>query len=157
MAWCCQATSQYLSQCWPRSLLPWLGHNELKQILKVLLQWNSTSVYTSWTYSTYHLELALGTFIRQFISACLVCHTSQEKISPIRIRKFMVPDIRCVPISHLWRPLCRGCKQIAHVLGNDCDIVFISLKSTENVERVTLSCSYWFTDTVTELLVAVKW
>ena len=43
---------------------------------KVLLQWNSTSVYTSWTYSTYHLELALGTFIRHFISACLVCHTS---------------------------------------------------------------------------------
>ena len=49
--------------------------------LKVLLQWNSTSVYTSWTYSTYHLELALGTFIRHFISACLVCHTSSEKIS----------------------------------------------------------------------------
>ena len=43
---------------------------------KVLLQWNSTSVYTSCTYSTYHLELALGTFICHFISACLVCHTS---------------------------------------------------------------------------------
>ena len=49
--------------------------------IKVLLQWNSTSIYTSWTYSTYHLELALGTFIRQFISACLVCHIYQEKIS----------------------------------------------------------------------------
>ena len=23
MAWCCQATSHYLSQCWPRSLLPY--------------------------------------------------------------------------------------------------------------------------------------
>ena len=44
--------------------------------LKVLLQWNSTSVYTSCTYSTYHLELALGIFICHFISACLVCHTS---------------------------------------------------------------------------------
>ena len=44
--------------------------------LKVLLQWNSTSVYTSCTYSTYHLELALGTFICHFISACLVFHTS---------------------------------------------------------------------------------
>ena len=43
----------------------------------------------------------------------------------------MVPDSRCVPISPLWRPLYRGCKQIAHVLGNDCDIVFISLKSTK--------------------------
>ena len=45
-------------------------------VFKVLLQWNSTSVYTSCTYSTYHLELALGTFICHFISACLVCHTS---------------------------------------------------------------------------------
>ena len=44
-----------------------------------------------------------------------------------------------------------------HVLGNDCDIVFISLKSTENVQQVTLSCSYCFNDTVTEVLVAVKW
>ena len=50
-----------------------MGHG---QHLKVLLQWNSTSVYTSCTYSTYHLELALGTFICHFISACLVCHTS---------------------------------------------------------------------------------
>ena len=37
MAWCCQATSHYLSQCWPRSLssymvsLGLLGHNELSQ------------------------------------------------------------------------------------------------------------------------------
>ena len=45
----------------------------------------------------------------------------------------MVPDSRCVPISPLWRSLCRGCKQITHVLGNGCDIVFIS-------------CSYCFTD-----------
>ena len=44
--------------------------------IKVLLQWNSTSVFTSCTYSTYHLELALGTFICHFISPCLVCHTS---------------------------------------------------------------------------------
>ena len=44
--------------------------------VRVLLQWNSTSVYTSCTYSTYHLELALATFICHFISACLICHTS---------------------------------------------------------------------------------
>ena len=32
MAWCRQATSHYLSQCWPRSLPPYgvtIGHNEL--------------------------------------------------------------------------------------------------------------------------------
>ena len=37
--------------------------------VKVLLQWKSALVYTSWTYSTYHLELALGTFMHHFISA----------------------------------------------------------------------------------------
>ena len=32
MAWCRQATSHYLSQCWPRSMSPYgvTGHNELK-------------------------------------------------------------------------------------------------------------------------------
>ena len=50
--------------------------------------------------------------------------------SLIHIRKFMEEDIS---ISPLWRPLCRGSKQITHVLGNDWDIVFISLKTTENV------------------------
>ena len=49
---------------------------EKKSRFKVLLQWNSTSVYTSCTYSTYLLGLALGTFMCHFTSACLVCHTS---------------------------------------------------------------------------------
>ena len=58
------------------NLFHWFLKYLRSEILKVLLQWNSTSVYTSCTYSTYHLELALGTFICHFISACLVCHTS---------------------------------------------------------------------------------
>ena len=59
-----------------RTFLPCNRDCPNKDSFKVLLQWNSTSVYTSCTYSTYHLELALGTFICHFISACLVCHTS---------------------------------------------------------------------------------
>ena len=50
-----------------------------KGAVKVMLHWKSTSVYTSWTYSSYHLELALGTFMLHFVSACLVWHTSWEK------------------------------------------------------------------------------
>ena len=37
------------------------------------------------------------------------------------------------------------------------DIVFISLKPIEKVQRVTLSCSCCSTDTVTKVWVAVKW
>ena len=84
---------------------------ELLPKFKVLLQWKSTSVHTSWTYSTNHPELALGTFMRHFVSARLVCHAYCEKISLIRIRTFTVPDSRGVSISPLWRPLCRGSKQ----------------------------------------------
>ena len=47
--------------------------------IKVLLQWKSTSVYTSWTYSMYHLELALDTCMRHFVSAWLLYHTFWEK------------------------------------------------------------------------------
>ena len=100
-------------------------------------------------------ELALGTFMCHFVSACMVCHTSREK----NISKFVFENSR-FQIAEAFQSLlcdCRGCKQIAHVLGNDCDIVFISLKSTGNVQRVTLSCSCCFTDTVTKGLVAVKW
>ena len=51
------------------------------RLIKVLLQWKSTSVHNSWTYSTNHPELDLGTFMRHFVSARLVCHTYCEKIS----------------------------------------------------------------------------
>ena len=51
--------------------------------LKVKLQWKSTSFYTSCAYSIYHHELALGTFIRHFVSTCLVCHTSWENSSKV--------------------------------------------------------------------------
>ena len=46
MAWCCQATSHYLSQCWPRSVSPYmasLGHNELK-----LCQVEHNNSWISW-------------------------------------------------------------------------------------------------------------
>ena len=70
MAWCCQATSHYLSQCWPRSLLPWLGHNELKQILKkdifciyiifICLNYQNTCPIT-FIFGRCHHSIAVGT------------------------------------------------------------------------------------------------
>ena len=57
-------------------------------VLKVQLQWKSTSVNISLTYSTYHLELAFDTFMRHFTSACLACRSSWEKyISKIVFEK----------------------------------------------------------------------
>ena len=56
----------------------------------------------------------------------------EKKYLEVRIRKFRVPDSRVVSISPLWQPLCRGYKQIAHVLGNDCDIVFFFLNQQKS-------------------------
>ena len=88
-------------------------------------------------------------------AVCLAIFLLGKYLS-IRIRKFTVSDGRDVSIAPLWRPLCRGCKKISHVLGNNCDIVFISL-SQQIVQRVTLPCSCCFIDTVKGILVVVKW
>ena len=46
MAWCRQATSHYLSQCWLRSMSP-LGHNGLSHILTAIpLLSHLSSIYT---------------------------------------------------------------------------------------------------------------
>ena len=42
MAWCCQATSHYLSQCWPRSLSPYSvtrPRNQMAQSICWYFQW----------------------------------------------------------------------------------------------------------------------
>ena len=80
-------------------------HNiPVRGMFKVLLQWKSTSVYTSWTYSTYYLELVLGTFMRHFASACLVCHASWESISRFVFynSQFQIAEA----FQRLWYRLC---------------------------------------------------
>ena len=47
MTWCCQATSHYLNQCWPRSLSPY-GVIRPKWVKKVWSEWNSTGT-KSWS------------------------------------------------------------------------------------------------------------
>ena len=93
--------------------------------LKVLLHWKSTSVYTSWAYSTYHLELALSTFIHHFISACLVCHTSWGK----NISKFVFENSRFQIAYSFQSLLCDG--RSAVVIKKSCTcwatIVILSL------------------------------
>ena len=47
MAWCRQATSHYLSQCWPNSMSPYgitLGHNELTTMQVLQEPWRRMSV-----------------------------------------------------------------------------------------------------------------
>ena len=42
MAWCQQATSHYLSQCWPRCVDNWGGLNKIPNILQMTF-WNARS------------------------------------------------------------------------------------------------------------------
>ena len=49
MAWCCQATSHYLSQCWPRSLSPY-GVTRPQWVKKML----SCLLRCVWSYQWHH-------------------------------------------------------------------------------------------------------
>ena len=56
MAWCCQATSHYLSQCWPRSMLP-LGVTRPQSV-------NSLSKWGIWQHRS-------GSTLAQVMACCL--------------------------------------------------------------------------------------
>ena len=76
------------------------------------------------------------------------------------ICKFVFENSRSHMAETFQSLLCDGrsvavVKKISHVLGNNCDIVFISL-SQQIVQRVTLPCSCCFIDTVKGILVVVK-
>ena len=63
--------------------------------------------------------------MRHFVSVCLVCHTSWENILKFVFEnsRFQIYSrgVSISPRAISDRPLCHGCKQIAYVLGNDCD------------------------------------
>ena len=50
MAWCHQATSHYLSQCWSRSMFPSLGHTELTYCTVSLLLSSPSKLRMDFTY-----------------------------------------------------------------------------------------------------------
>ena len=48
MAWCCQATSHYLSQCWPRSMLPnGVTRPQWVKILTLSYSWMMRRIHSS--------------------------------------------------------------------------------------------------------------
>ena len=70
MAWCCQATSHYLSQCWPRSLLPygvtrpqWINAKEVW----LHKHWNYIS-FTSSHQNKLHSEYKTIRYIANFMT-----------------------------------------------------------------------------------------
>ena len=79
MAWCCQATSHYLNQCWNRMVA--LGHNELKHLLypslvvKYVFQLSTTRV------------TAIGDRSRLIIAAAHNTHTIYQKYKKISTMK----------------------------------------------------------------------
>ena len=91
MAWCRQATSHYLSQCWPRSLSPYgitrpqwvnvypylshhivsLDHNELSLYFHVMM--------TSWQGNTLHItNLSCRESTGRWWIPCTICNTDPQ-------------------------------------------------------------------------------
>ena len=85
MAWCRQATSHYLSQCWPRSMSPygvtkhqWVNywqHLSIKKWLKmriIYVTWKQFSMYRWLSARLYGNSIALAMELSQFCANQLV-------------------------------------------------------------------------------------
>ena len=72
MAWCRQASSHYLSQCWPRSLSPYasLGHNELIWENKFGILWTERSLESCLSREMIWFEFCT---ISGWTSRCHIC------------------------------------------------------------------------------------
>ena len=80
MAWCHQATSHYLSQCWPRPMVS-LGHNELTHWVWEIewLPW-----FCRWNFETNFLVWKLLYFDSNLTVPLAVITTSGNGLVPIR-------------------------------------------------------------------------
>ena len=96
MAWCCQATSHYLSECWPRSLSPY-GVTR-SQCVKVtygnIRQPNVKQGYNIWIF----IHSLVHSFIHSFIHSFEVrTHSSDEALN-----KLLLLDPKLLCGSQKW-------------------------------------------------------
>ena len=58
MAWCCQSSSHYLNQCWPRSLMPYdITRPQLGNCAWYKRVWSHNHIYIFWLYFPYYMNL----------------------------------------------------------------------------------------------------
>ena len=106
MAWCRQATSHYLNQCWPRSLLPygvampqWAKVNSLQ-----LIQIMKTCKFHRWVRN---LQMCCSGLIRfrgyHICHICSPCHDQQEIITSFLIfSKILTTDTCSLPMRVIY-------------------------------------------------------
>ena len=97
MAWCRQAPSHYLSQCWPRSLSPydvtrpqWIGgkfpskSNIISAMIWILGQWNFFGYVEAWVWIHFMINSLCAKFLRGNINMYLYfmsfLHTDMPKM-----------------------------------------------------------------------------
>ena len=89
MAWCCQETSHYLSQCWPRSMTPY-GVNKphelevVRRFIKASINslWPSDAIWRQESRSTLVQELACClTAPRHYLNQCWLFITKVQRCS----------------------------------------------------------------------------
>ena len=71
MAWCCQATSHYLSQCWPRFMLPYciISPQWVKKLSQITLQGNPNLIT-----SDIFLYVLITSYVCKYFLMCLCYH-----------------------------------------------------------------------------------
>ena len=110
MAWCHQAPSHYLSQCWPRSVSPY-GITRLQRLNSSP---PSAAHMRQWTGSALVQVMALRLFgTKPFPEPMLAyCRLDSWKQISVKIKSIfhLFHSRKCIWYCHLpkWRPLCPG-------------------------------------------------
>ena len=164
MAWCSQATSHYLSQCWPRSLSPYgvTRPQWVKFIEENMPHQGFFSLY-DWAKSQpirYLLILAKTLFsyrqktvvISRSMANCFLWNSHRRASYCYRILH--------MPRQHSYHTMCQISKQLPESLYHnldECRMKFPSLNHSWNGPPVSLSvgmiyCSVWWSKNKSRLL-----
>ena len=123
MAWCRQATSHYLSQCWPRCLSPY-GVTRPQCISKLTTIGSDNGLCVAWSVPHHYLNWCWNIVNSNLINKL---QWNLKRNSNSRIFKKMHLKMSC---AH-WRPFCLSLNVLMPA-ANLCDssvIIFLSIKT----------------------------
>ena len=155
MAWCCQAASHYLSQCWPRSVLPygvtrpqWVNlvkfdsDNGLEPVCCQIITWNKTGLLSIRLSGTKVNEFWIGILIFSLKKIPLkILSLKWGHFDQASICKIIIPPLQrswkggilvspC-PSVRLWTESCPLC-----IFNNTCRIHFIFAHLIKQLQKV---------------------
>ena len=151
MAWCCQATSHYLSQCWPRSLSPYgITRPQRVNFPNKELCFHVTSITTVVVHTAQHKDVFIPSEYLRHINFIKSCQHGTSILSILQTVSNTLPHFGHTLLKYEWHQLQTCIWQ--KVLSRKCtqEILLAEIKITGNFALVavtactgTLSLTNW--------------